>query len=59
LNNKAAFSLTWSGAINIVKVGTTTVMDGYLSAMKNYGATAAVAFNTTRKTEGLWANYLK
>ena len=58
-NNKAAFSLTWSGAINTVKVGTTTVTNGYLAAMRDYGATAAIVFNSTRKTKGLWASYLK
>ena len=57
-NNKANFSLTWSGAINMVKVGTTTVMSGYLAAMRDYGADVDTTFNSTRKTEAGWQSYL-
>lgn len=57
-NNKASFSLTWSGAINAVQVGTTSVISGYLAAMRDYGADVHTAFNTTRKTEAAWQTYL-
>lgn len=53
-NNKANFSLTWSGAINTVKVGTTTVTNGYLAAMRDYKATVDQVFNSTRKTKQSW-----
>ena len=57
-NNKANFSLTWSGAINTVKVGTTTVTNGYLAAMRDYGADVDTTFNSTRKTKAGWQSYL-
>ena len=57
-NNKANFSLTWSGAINAVKVGTTTVTSGYIAAMRDYGADVHTTFNSTRKTEASWQSYL-
>lgn len=58
-NNKANFSLTWSGAINTVKVGTTSVMSGYLAAMRDYGADVDTTFNSTRKTKAGWQTYLQ
>lgn len=58
-NNKAAFSLTWSGGINQVRVGTTTVTDGFIAAMKNYGASVHQTFDSTRKTKSGWQSYLQ
>lgn len=58
-NNKASFSLTWSGGINQVKVGTTTVTDGFVAAMKNYGASVHQTFDSTRKTKSGWQTYLQ
>lgn len=58
-NNKASFSLTWSGGINQVQVGTQTVTNGFVAAMKNYGASVHQTFDSTRKTKAGWQTYLQ